>query len=516
MEEFNAVIYARCSKEEQAIKDLSIPSQLEECRKWAKSKGYQIIGEYIDEGLSGTKSSNRPEFLRMIREVEHRIIKPDAVIVWAFSRFARNRYDSIYFKTKLSKKGVSFISVTEPIPDDSIFAGVYSAFIEASDELHSLRIGVDTRRGMRFNAKQGYWNGGRPPLGFDKKKIVLEGGKTRTILIRNEIEAKWVALIYDLYLAGRSLAYMERKMHEIGAKTKVGKSFTKTSFYSILTNPLNKGCYVWNRYAKEGSKFKDEKEWIYSEANMEHIRIVSDEKWDKVQEMLAMRRKSSRRNIVSGFWLSGLLICDTCNSKYYSQKLNNRKIEYYRCWKCHRCLRRKDVEKAAEEVIKRRILTKEMYFCIQRELNQLGNEIGKQLKKYESNLLEVERKLLNCMEAIENGIQSLTLKERIKDLENQKSFLNSEIIYLKNQNKMVSIEEVKNELEALVADFENAADFQSKKQVAKILIEEVRVKEDKSLYFKLLGGNLCKTVGAGSLTTFVLHKKNSSEYIFVN
>jgi len=507
----SAVIYARCSTEEQKQKNLSIPSQLEECQKWAKDKGYQVLAEYIDEGLSGSKSSNRPEFLRMIREIEHRIIKPDVVIVWAFSRFARNRYDSIYFKTKLSKKGTSFISVTEPIPDDSIFAGIYSAIIEASDELYSIRIREDTRRGMRHNARKGQWNGGTPPLGLDTEKHVSDDGKIRTTLKINPIEAEWVKLIYSLYIEGYSLEKMAQKLNSLRAKTKKGNPFRKNSFYSILSNPIYKGAYAWNRYAKAGGKFKDEKDWVYAETILEQI--IDDETWNKAQTMLQARKLSNRRNISSGFWLSGLLICDVCNAKFYSHFQPPR--EYYRCGKCSRCLRRADIEKAAEEVIKKRMLTKEMSFCIQRELNQLENEAGKQIKRLQGAHLEVERKLLNCMNAIENGIQSTTLKAKIIELEDRKACLEEEISHLKKQEKTVSIEEVKRELEALVADFENAFDVQTKKQIARILIEEVRVKEDKSLHFKVIGGSLLKTSGAGSPNTFVFNRKYS-KYAFAN
>jgi site-specific DNA recombinase len=63
-----AVIYARCSTEEQAEKNFSIPAQLEECRRWAKDHDYYIANEYVDAGFSGT-NVKRPNFARMFRDI---------------------------------------------------------------------------------------------------------------------------------------------------------------------------------------------------------------------------------------------------------------------------------------------------------------------------------------------------------------------------------------------------------------------------------------------------------------
>ena len=107
-----AVIYARYSDSHQ--RDESIEGQIRECTEYAKYNGITIIGTYIDRALSA-KTDNCPEFQRMIRDSAKHIF--DVIIVWKLDRFARNRYDSAYYKNTLRKNGVKVISAKENISE---------------------------------------------------------------------------------------------------------------------------------------------------------------------------------------------------------------------------------------------------------------------------------------------------------------------------------------------------------------------------------------------------------------
>jgi len=117
----------------------------------------------------------------MFRDIEHRLIKVNAVIVWSFSRFSRDSFDSITFKKKLEKEKINVISVTEPIPEESAFSGLIERVLEAINQLQVDITREDTIRGMKYNLRQGYWNGGVPPLGYRTKKVEVNG-KIRTII----------------------------------------------------------------------------------------------------------------------------------------------------------------------------------------------------------------------------------------------------------------------------------------------------------------------------------------------
>lgn len=108
-------IYARVSSDRQDV-DLSISAQLKALREYAARNGHTVVKEYVDEAESG-KTTDRPQFREMINQAR-RVTKPfDLILVWKYSRFARNREDSIVFKAMLKKSGVRLTSINEPVED---------------------------------------------------------------------------------------------------------------------------------------------------------------------------------------------------------------------------------------------------------------------------------------------------------------------------------------------------------------------------------------------------------------
>ena len=119
--------YIRVSTDGQM--DLSPESQLESIVQYAKSSRIVIPKEYIfmeSEGRSGKKADNRPEFQRMIATAKTTPKPFDCILVWKFSRFARNQDESTFYKGMLRKKlGIDVISISEPVLD-----GMYGRLIE--------------------------------------------------------------------------------------------------------------------------------------------------------------------------------------------------------------------------------------------------------------------------------------------------------------------------------------------------------------------------------------------------
>lgn len=109
-----AVIYARYSSDNQ--REESIEGQLRECKAFAEKNDIQIVGTYIDRAFSA-RTDNRPDFQRMIKDSASK--KFELIIVWKLDRFARDRYDSAYYKAALRKNGVKVISATEKISEGS-------------------------------------------------------------------------------------------------------------------------------------------------------------------------------------------------------------------------------------------------------------------------------------------------------------------------------------------------------------------------------------------------------------
>lgn len=109
-------LHTRVSSERQAEKDLSIPAQLKALRKYALEREWDVVAEYREEGESA-RTANRPAFREMIATAKRKEGPFDAILVWKLSRFARNREDSIIYKSLLRKRGISVISINEQVDE---------------------------------------------------------------------------------------------------------------------------------------------------------------------------------------------------------------------------------------------------------------------------------------------------------------------------------------------------------------------------------------------------------------
>jgi DNA invertase Pin-like site-specific DNA recombinase len=148
-----AALYARVSSDKQDT-DLSISAQLRAIREYAERNGYTIVREFIDEAESG-RTADRPAFKEMIAAARRSSRLFNAILVWKYSRFARNREDSIGYKTLLRKHGVQVISITEPF-EDTPTGRLLEAMIESLDEFYSANQGEEIMRGLRESASRGF------------------------------------------------------------------------------------------------------------------------------------------------------------------------------------------------------------------------------------------------------------------------------------------------------------------------------------------------------------------------
>ena len=138
-----AVIYARYSSDNQ--REESIEGQLRDCMQYGEYNDIQVVGSYIDRALSA-KTDNRPNFQKMIKDSAKRLF--DVVIVWKLDRFARNRFDSAYYKNILKKNGVRVVSAKESISEGAEGI-ILESVLEGYAEYYSVELGEKVTRGMR-------------------------------------------------------------------------------------------------------------------------------------------------------------------------------------------------------------------------------------------------------------------------------------------------------------------------------------------------------------------------------
>ncbi|MCL6559890.1 MAG: recombinase family protein, partial [Firmicutes bacterium] len=158
-----AVIYARFSSDNQ--REESITAQVRACTEYAQRKGYAVVKVYTDEARSAI-TDDRPGFLQMIEDIKSGRVKADLLLVHKLDRFARNRYDSAFYKRELRRAGVRVESVLEHL-DDSPESILMESVIEGMAEYYSRNLAREVMKGMKETALQGKHNGGKPPLGYD-------------------------------------------------------------------------------------------------------------------------------------------------------------------------------------------------------------------------------------------------------------------------------------------------------------------------------------------------------------
>ena len=390
MSEKSAVIYARYSSHNQ--REESIEGQIRECKRYAQINDVTIIAEYADRAISG-KSDNRAEFQRMIRDAEKG--RFGLVIVYKLDRFARNRYDSAMYKARLKKCGVKVVSATEQL-SDSPEGIILEAMLEGMAEYYSANLSQNIKRGMMENALKGLATGG-----------------------------------------GRCLGYY---LNNQGRKTYKGAPFNKNSLGKILHNRRYIGDYVWGDIVQEGGM----------------PQIVDRDLWERVQRKLNRKQKASARARGEyDYILSGKLYCGRCGKPMIGDSgtsRNGAKHYYYTCsTKKHGgTCPKKSVRAAAieDEVIRttiQTILTDEMLEHIAdkvMEYQARDTDSAILIEQYKNQLKETETAIAGILRAVEAGMFSPSMKDRMDELEGQKAELNADIEREQINQQRVSRDEV--------------------------------------------------------------------------
>ena len=175
-----AAAYIRVSTDDQV--EFSPDSQLKAIHKYAKDHDFILPEEFIfvDEGISGRKADKRPSFQRMIGTAKLKPKPFDVILLWKFSRFARNRQDSIVYKSMLRKQcGIDVISISEQLGEDNT-AILIEALIEAMDEYYSVNLAEEVKRGMNEKFSRGGVVS-QPPYGYKMQDGVFVPDETTSM-----------------------------------------------------------------------------------------------------------------------------------------------------------------------------------------------------------------------------------------------------------------------------------------------------------------------------------------------
>ena len=476
--------YARYSTDKQT--DSSIEQQFEEIKKYCERNNHTIIKLYSDSAISGQKD-DRENFQKMIDDcIKKKEVQ--AILVWKLDRFARNRYDSSIYKNKLKNAGIRVISITQNI-DDTPEGIILEGLLEAMDEYYCANLSANVKRKLYQNAELCKFNGGFPPLGYD-----IDENKNYII---NEKEAKIVREMFDLYEEGKSLIEITKIFNEKGYKTKNGTEFKKNSLYDMIGNERYAGYYIY-RKTKNHNKRITRDDILKIEDGIPAI--ISKERMKKILE----KREKNKRVSFSAkeeYLLSGLIVCDTCESKYFAKQSTKKNKDgtksknlYYRCSCEHNRTFKKDyIEEIALRCVKEQILNSSELKDLTNKLNELYKERNFNKKdvigELEIELKEINKKLDNLTNAIMNGLYNSNMKETSEKLERRKIEINCIISeYNKQDSKdIITEEEVKRILENDLKNFDKL-DIRKKQAIMKKWIKKIRVMDNQLIItLNLLG-----------------------------
>jgi site-specific DNA recombinase len=336
-----AALYMRVSTGRQAEHDLSIPDQRSQLKSWCHANGHHVVAEYIEAGTSAV-DDRRPSFQQMIERAcdgEHAF---NLIVVHSYSRFFREAFEQEFYLRKLAKHGVKVVSITQPVGDETEpVHAMMRKVIALFDEYQSKENAKHVLRSMKENARQGFWNGATPPLGYKLIEVEKRGAKIKKKLEVDPVEAETVQLIFKLYLLGDgssgALGVKEivKWLNGRGYRTRKGKSFGVGQAHKLLTNTIYIGRWKFNQVSSKTGERKADNEVV----EIQVPGIIEPDTFEQVQRQLHARspKKQAPRVTTGPILLTGLAACATCRGGMTLRTGTSKGGRVYRYYTCSNC-----------------------------------------------------------------------------------------------------------------------------------------------------------------------------------
>lgn len=443
---------------------------------YCRRNGFELVHEYIDEAQTGT-NDRRLEFRQMILDAE-KLPEWEIVVVYDYSRFARNLNDALKYTSFLDDMGIELHSVTQPF-DNTNEGYMMRNMIHVLNDYYSRNNSKHTHEGMKSKAKKGLHCGGVPPLGYDV-------GPDQRLVINPE-EATIVQLIFDCIDADYSYAKTAELLNARGYRTKVGKPFTKNSFDNILRQEKYIGVYSWNTVQQRKRNFtrnshakKPLEEQIRIDDSIPAI--IDAEKFYRIQQKRSDRVKGSASSKARNhYMLSGMQIlrCAECGSYL----IGNARSSHGREYTTYACPKHKTKECSMTE-INTDTLDRAVAFYIASDLRY-----RKDLKTISELLCEdpicdlLRNKKAGIEKSITNVLQSVSqcyckeMAEKIRMLSEEKADVDAQIKACQNYVRELTDENIHSICNRFIQYLIHSEDVEVKKYL-KATVKEILVGQD--------------------------------------
>ena len=473
-----AAAYIRVSDDRQ--EEYSPASQIKLIKEYCERNQIDLPEEFIfcDDGISAKSTKKRKNFNEMIALAKLKERPFDIILVWKFSRFARNQEESIVYKSLLKKNGVEVISISEPLSDNP-FSGLIERIIEWMDEYYLIRLGDEVRRGMTERATRGLPNTA-PPFGYE-----MINGKYEIL----EKEAETVREIFRLFNDGKTIRYIATYLSNKGIRRKNGKPIDNRGVEYILYNPCYIGYVRWNPNGRSSSRRRyNNPEDIVKKSD--HEAIITKEEYEKTQELLKLKQAANHKYAHTDVpsenvtMLKGILKCSNCGSTMiYSPKTNGYQCHQYAKGVCQvsHFISKPKIDRMVIEALKEIYGNQDLELRFEKKQSQ---EID-----YDKLIYNQKLRLQRVKNAYQDGIDTLS---EYKD--NKQKILEQISIYEKQKQESLQrrTEEEREQLTGTVANLieilENPyVPEDAKNQALKIILEKIvliRPGNKVELYFK--------------------------------
>ena len=481
------VYYARVSteKEEQIN---SLENQVSFFENYIrKNANWTFIRGYVDEGISGTTSLKREQFMQMIDNSQKDEF--DLIVAKEVSRFSRDTIDSLFYTRKLLEYDVCVYFLSDNIitasNDGELRLTIMSSM--AQDEVR--KISERTKFGFKRAVEKGTVLGTNNIWGYKKEK-----GK----LVIDEMEAPLIRTIFNTYANNQKIGLkkLSIELAKQGYYNRNGNVIHQNTLKKIIQNPKYKGYYTGGLstvvdYRTKKRNFYKKQEWKVFKDYEKVPPIVSEELWDKANQKLLSRSKLAKmyQKHQTIYPLSGKLYCKKhkCGFvrkiRHYKDKED---VVYWYCGDFHKkgkkncvpaCFKEEDLYSILLIVFKKYEIYKEE---IAEELMSFYLELSK-----EGENIEKEKKIINEIKFLKNK------KDKLLDLALD-GFLSKEELQIKKVSiekeisslnvKLKEIEDKKNQVSNSKQSFKQY----SKKLKENILKELVITKDNLETYIEEL------------------------------
>lgn len=344
-------IYIRVSTAMQ-VEGYSLEAQKDRLNKFAEFQDMEVVREYCDAGKSGKNITGRPEFTQMLQDVADGRDDVDFILVFKLSRFGRNAADVLNSLQYIQDFGVNLICVEDGIDSSKDSGKLTITVLSAVAEIERENILVQTMEGRRQKAREGKWNGGQAPFGY-------ELDKENNTLVVNPDEAEVVKIIFDKFVnEGLGAESICNYLNQHGyTKKKVRDQelnhFARGLIMKILDNPVYIGKIAYGKSSTEKVKgtrdqYKRVKQDDYMVVDGIHDAIIDQSTWEAARA----RRKETgvkwnkTHSLEHEHILSGIVKCPVCGTGLAGtvRRRKNKKSGEYKDDFYYRCLHRKKID----------------------------------------------------------------------------------------------------------------------------------------------------------------------------